>query len=130
MKRNNIPPGTEVLPTVWQMRRKHDILTGKIIKYKARLNVDGSKMKQGIHYNETYAPVANWSTVRLIMTLATAFDWHIVQIDYVQAFPQAPVEKEIYLKIPIGFRMSKGHPKDYILKVNRNVYGQKQASRI
>ena len=83
MKRNKISPGTEVLPTVWQMRRKRDILTGKVIKYKARLNVDGSKMKQGIHYNETYAPVANWSTVRLIMTLATAFDWHIVQIDYV-----------------------------------------------
>ena len=59
------------------------------------------------------------------MTLAAAFQWKTVQIDYVQAFPQALVEKPIYLKIPIGFRMSKGHPKDYVLKVHRNVYEQK-----
>ena len=62
--------------------------------------------------------------------LATAFQWKMVQLDYVQAFPQAPVEKPIYLKIPIGFRMSKGYPNDYVLKVNRNIYGQRQASRI
>ena len=130
MKKSQVPKDTQILPTVWQMRRKRDIMTGKITKYKARLNVDGSRMKQGIHYNETYVPVANWSTVRLVMTLVTAFNWHTVQLDYVQAFPQAPVEKPIYLKIPIGFRMSKGHPNDYVLQVNRNVYGQKQASRI
>ena len=36
----------------------------------------------------------------------------------------------MYLKTPVGFQMSKGNPKDYVLKVNRNVYGQRQASRV
>jgi len=65
-------PNTKVLPTVWQMRRKRDILTGKVLKHKARLNVDSSKMTKGVHFDETYAPVANWLTVRLVMTLAVA----------------------------------------------------------
>jgi len=130
LRRDKLPAGTQVLPTVWQMKRKRDIKTGAILKHKARLNIDGSKMKKGVHFDETYAPVANWSSVRLLLTLVTALGWSSVQIDYVQAFPQAPVEKPLYLKIPIGFKMSKGDPKDYVLRVDRNVYGQRQASRI
>jgi len=87
-------------------------------------------MRKGIHYNETYAPVANWSSVCLLLTLVTALNWHSTQIDYVQVFPQAPVEKHLYLHIPVGFKMSKGDPKDYVLWVDRNVYGQRQAGRI
>ena len=130
MRRKDVPQDAQMLPTVWQMKRKREIATGKILKHKARLNVDGSKMRKGIHCNETYSPVANWSSVRLLLTLVAALDWHSVQIDYVQAFPQAPVEKPLYLKIPVGFRMSKGDPKDYALRVDRNVHGQRQASRI
>ena len=112
LRRNKLPEGTQILPTVWQMKRKIDIQSGKILKCKARLNVDGSKMKKGMHYDETCAPVANWSSVRLLLTLVTAMNWHSVQIDYVQAFPQAHVEKPMYLKIPIGFQMSKGDLKE------------------
>jgi hypothetical protein len=46
-------------------------------------------------------------------------------------FPQAPVEKEIYIEIPRGVKLSDGDdPKDFVLKLNRNVYGQKQAGRV
>ena len=104
--------------------------TGGIDPEKARLNIDGSKMKKGIHYEETYAPVANWSSVRLLFTLITALQWHSIQLDYVQAFPQAPVEKPLYLRIPTGFKMMKGDPRDFVLRVDHNVYGQRQAGRI
>ena len=46
------------------------------------------------------------------------------------AFPQAPVEREIYMKIPKGFDIEGGSTKDYVLRVNKNVYGQKQAGRV
>ena len=77
---------------------KQDIKTGTVLKHKVRLNVDGSKIKKGIHYDETYAPVTNWSSVCLLLTLVTVLDWHSVQIDYVQAFPQVLVKKPLYLK--------------------------------
>jgi hypothetical protein len=52
------------------------------------------------------------------------------KLDYVLAFPQAPVEKELYMRIPKGFDVDEGNTQDYVLKLHRNVYGQKQAGRV
>ena len=127
---DDVPRDKVILPAVWQMKRKRDIKSRKIKKYKARLNIDGSKMVKGIHYDQTYAPVASWNSIRILLTLVATFGWHTQQIDYVLAFPQAPVEKEIYMKVPKGFRITGKNSKDYVLKLNRNVYGQKQAGRV
>ena len=56
--------------------------------------------------------------------------WHTTQIDYVLAFPQAPVEREIFMKIPPGFSIEHGNTKEYVLQLHRNVYGQKQSGRV
>ena len=128
---SNVPKDKTVLPAVWQMKRKRDIKTRKVKKYKARLNIDGSRMKKGIHYNETYAPVASWKSIRLLLIMVAKYGWYSKQLDYVLAFPQAPVEKEIYMKIPKGFKMEgKYNSEEYVLKLHRNVYGQKQAGRV
>ena len=112
------------------MRRKRDIRTRKIKKWKARLNVDGSRMKQGVHYDQTYAPVASWKSIRLLLMLTIQNGWHLRQLDYVSAFPQAPIHKEIYMQIPKGFEIDGGGNGDYVLKLNRNVYRQKDAGRV
>lgn len=41
----DLPEGTKVLPAVWAMRRKRRIDTQEIYKWKARLNIDGSKQQ-------------------------------------------------------------------------------------
>src|SRR5210317_790954 len=128
--RSKVPEGATILPAVWQMKRKRDIRTRQIKKYKARLNLDGSKMKQGKHYDQTYAPVANWNSIRTLLTVSALHGWHTRQIDYVLAFPQAPIEREIFMKIPAGFTVEEGYSnKDYVLQLHRNVYGGKAASR-
>jgi hypothetical protein len=129
--KSRVPEGQVVLPAVWQMKRKRDVMTGAIKKYKARLNIDGSRMRQGVHYNETYSPVASWNSVRMLLTLTAVHGWHTKQIDYVQAFAQAPVEKTLYMKIPAGVELEDGaNTKDYVLQIHRNIYGQKQAGRV
>jgi hypothetical protein len=45
VRRSTLSPDTRILPSVWAMRRKRDLSTGKIFKWKARLNVDGSKQQ-------------------------------------------------------------------------------------
>jgi hypothetical protein len=57
-------------------------------------------------------------------------DWHTKQLDFVLAFPQALVEREIYMTIPKGFEINEGRNEDYVLLLHRNVYGQKQAGRV
>ena len=44
--RSEVPEGKTILPSVWQMCRKRDIRTRVIKKYKARLNINGSRIKK------------------------------------------------------------------------------------
>ena len=102
IKRNQVPKGSTILPCVWQMKIKRQINTIKIKRRKARLTVDGSRMTKGIHYDKVYAPVASWTSICLLLTIIVLHNWNTKQIDYVQAFPQASAEKDIYLKVPEG----------------------------
>ena len=128
--RSTIPSNQRIFPAVWQMRRKRDIRSRKIKKYKARLNLDGSRMQHGIDYEETYAPVTSWRSIRMLLTLVALYGWYTVQLDYVLAFPQAPAERELYMAIPKGFVLNDGCESDYALRIHKNIYGQKQAGRV
>jgi hypothetical protein len=69
LHQSELPKGATVLPAVWQMKRKRNIMTQQVKKWKAWLNIKGSRMKKGIHYKETYVPVATWNSIRLLLTL-------------------------------------------------------------
>lgn len=56
-------------------------------------------------------------------------NWKIKQLDFVLAFPHAPVETELYMSIPTGFAVD-GDKDSYALKLINNLYGQKQAGRV
>jgi hypothetical protein len=130
-----MPEGATLLSSVWQMKRKRKTSTGEISKYKARMNVDGSKMIKGLHYEETYAPVVQWATIRFFMTMAIIKKWHTRQLDFVLAYTQADIEIDLYMKLPPGFNipgkaMSEQDRKEYVLKLEKNLYGQKQSGRV
>jgi hypothetical protein len=128
IKRSNMPEGATLLSSVWQMKRKRKPSTGEISKYKARMNVDGSKMIKGLHYEETYAPVVQWATIRFFMTMAIIKKWHTRQLDFVLAYTQADIERDLYMKLPPGFNipgkeMSEQDRKEYVLKLEKNLNG-------
>ena len=127
--RAKLPANTKVIPAVWALRRKRDIKTSAIKKYKARCNLDGSKMIKGLHYEQSYAPVVSWATVRLLLAIVCSRKWHTRQIDYVLAYPQAPSKREIYMRIPPGIRFHGYTSKEYVLKVHRNLYGGVDSGR-
>ena len=54
---SEVPESTEVVPSVWAVRRKHILMTNEIPKHKAHLNLHGGKQIYGINYFKTYAPV-------------------------------------------------------------------------
>ncbi len=58
------------------------------------LNVDGSQMIKGLHYEETYAPVVQWATIRFFISLAILSNWHTRQLDFVLAYTQADIERD------------------------------------
>jgi hypothetical protein len=58
--RSEVPKDTNVLPSVWAVRRKCNLMTGKITKHKACLNLHGEKQEFGMTYYDWYAPVVTW----------------------------------------------------------------------
>jgi hypothetical protein len=58
VRRKDVPKDHTIFRAVWQMKRKRDIKTRDVKKWKARLNLDESSMTKGKHYEQTYAPVA------------------------------------------------------------------------
>jgi hypothetical protein len=72
------------------MKRKRKIATREVYKWKARLNIDGSKQVKGLNYWEP----ASWPTIRLILIMSIIKGWHTKQIDYVLAYTQADVETD------------------------------------
>ena len=128
---SKVPKGFRVFPGVWTLVRKRDILTREIKKYKARLAFDGSRMREGEDYDKTYAPVASWMSIRLLLTFVVAFGWHTQQVDYVAAYIQAPIDCDMYMEFPRGFKVPGGiDRKVVVLKLHCNLYGQKQAGRV
>ena len=128
--KTEVPEKTRILPMVWQMRRKRDITTGKVKKYKARLVVDGSKMIKNLDFTDTYAPVTTWPMTRILLTLVAMYQWHTIQLDYVAAYPQAPAAKPLYLKLPSKIDIKNGKREDYVLRMDRNLYGTKNSGRV
>jgi hypothetical protein len=57
VKQKDVLKEAQVVPSIWAMRRKHDLTTNEVIKDNARLNLCGGKQLYGMNYFETCAPV-------------------------------------------------------------------------
>ena len=74
-------------------------------------------------------PVVTWQTVSLFLILSLLLRWQSHQLDFVMAYPQAPEEMPLYMRLPQGYQHRGMTRKTHALKLIRNVYGQKQAGR-
>ena len=126
--RHSIPREQRILNAVWTFRRK-TTPTGQVYRHRSRLCVDGSRQQQGIDYTKSYSPVVSWSTLRLLFILSIILDLKSRQVDYVQAFPQAELNEDIYMRISAGFYYKDSDRNEkFVLKLKRNLYGLKQAA--
>jgi hypothetical protein len=73
------------------------------MKLKARFCVRGDQQfETGRVKPETYSPVVDWSTHRIIFGLAVQFGLATQQIDFKNAFMQSNLPAPFYLKPPPG----------------------------
>ena len=70
------PDGKSVVTSKWIYKIKHAV-DGSIDKYKAIFVARGFSQKEGVDYEETFAPVARYTSIRLVLALAAVMKWKI-----------------------------------------------------
>ena len=121
-----MPENRKCVRSKWVFDKKHDE-NGNLVKFKSRLVAMGCTQVEGIDYTDTYAPTVERSSIRIMLMYCLKKRFFVNQADVVSAFLQAPLEEEIYMYPPDGFRNVIG--KDKVLKLRKSIYGLKQSSR-
>jgi hypothetical protein len=83
---------------------------GSVDRYKARLVAKGFTQREGIDFQETFAPVMKYKSLRILLSMAAMRDWEIKQMDVQTAFLNGEIKEEVYMKVPQGVAMA---PKEF-----------------
>ena len=116
------PEGKSVVYSKCTYKIKH-AADGSIKKYKARFVARGFSQKEGIDYEETFSPVARYTSIRAIMALASMMKWDLHQMDVKTTFLNGVIEEEVYIEQPQGFEVEDRHT--HICKLKKALYGLK-----
>jgi len=115
-----------IIKTTWAFRQKRNPM-GEATKKKSRWCVRGDIQKR-MEDIESFSPVVQWSSVRLLLILSIVHGLQTRQVDYVNAFAQADLDKEVYIEPPQGFKDE--FPDDVVLRLNKSLYGMTDAPLI
>nr|GEW48026.1 putative ribonuclease H-like domain-containing protein [Tanacetum cinerariifolium] len=116
--------GIRAIGSKWVFRNKKD---GIVIRNKARLVAQGHTQKEGIDYEEVFAPVARIEAIRLFLAYASFMGFMVYQMDVKSAFLYETIEEEVYVCQHPGFE-DLDHP-NKVYKVVKALYRLHQAPR-
>ncbi|GJY96190.1 putative ribonuclease H-like domain-containing protein [Tanacetum coccineum] len=98
------------------------------VRNKARLVAqEDIARKEGIDYDEVFAPVARLEAIRIFLAFASYMGFIVYQMDVKSAFLYGKIDEEVYVSQPPGFLDPK-HPQK-VYKVVKALYGLHQAPR-
>jgi hypothetical protein len=120
------PEGKSVVSSKWIYKIKH-AADGSVEKYKARFVARGFSQIEGVDYEETFAPVARYTSIRAVISIAAEMGWRIHQMDVKTTFLNGIIEEEVYIEQPQGFEV---HGREsHVCRLKKALYGLKQAPR-
>jgi hypothetical protein len=106
----------------WIYKLKH-AADASVEKFKACFVVKGFSQKEGIDYDETFAQVARYTSIRVVISIAAEMAWKIHQIDVKMTFLNVIIEEEVYIEQLEGFEV---HGMDsHVCRLRRAYYGLK-----
>jgi len=116
------PEGKSMVTSRWLYKVKH-VADGSIEKFKARFVARGFSRVEGVDYEETFAPMARYTSIHSIISIATEMDWKIHQMDVKTTFLNGFIQEEVYIEQPQGFEV---HGKEsHVCRLKKALYGLK-----
>ena len=121
-----LPEGRRAIGCKWVFRVKYDS-NGQVERFKGRLVAQGYSQKYGIDYDNTFSPVARFSSIRTLLAFAVEMGMQIHQMDVVTAFLNGDLKEEIYMQQPSGYIQPDKN--GLVCKLKKSLYGLKQSPR-
>ncbi|GJW92341.1 retrovirus-related pol polyprotein from transposon TNT 1-94 [Tanacetum coccineum] len=122
----DIPLCKNVINLKWLWKNKRD-KENIVILNKSRLVAKGYVQKEGIDFEESFAPVARLEAVLLFIAYAAHKSFTVYQMDIKTSFLYGPLKEEVYVDQPDIF-VDPYHP-DKVYRLKKALYGLKQAPR-
>ncbi|KAJ0608733.1 putative RNA-directed DNA polymerase [Helianthus annuus] len=120
------PTCANIVGSKWIFRTKYKA-DGSVDRYKARLVAQGFTQVPGLDFSHTFNLVVKASTVRVILSLATIYNWPLRQLDVRNAFLNGNLTETVYMEQPTRFIDPK-FP-NHVCCLKKALYGLKQAPR-
>ncbi|GJU59135.1 retrovirus-related pol polyprotein from transposon TNT 1-94 [Tanacetum coccineum] len=120
------PKNMTIIGTKWVFRNKL-YENGVVSRNKARLVAQGYNQQEGIDYDETYAPVARFESIRILLAYACALDFKLFQMDVKSAFLNGLINGKVYVAQPPG--LIDFEKPNHVYKLKKALYGLKQAPK-
>lgn len=118
--------GHHALSAKWIFKTKPEMDATKFW-LKARLVARGFEQKSGIDFDETFAPVVKWSTLRSVIALSVALGRDLQHMDIVTAFLNGVLSDPVYMQQPPGFEIPGSE--HLVCHLWKSLYGLKQSPR-
>nr|GEX84407.1 retrovirus-related Pol polyprotein from transposon TNT 1-94 [Tanacetum cinerariifolium] len=120
------PLCTNVINLKWLWKNKRDE-ENIVIRNKSRLVAKGYAQKEGVDFEESFAPVARLEAVRLFIAYVAHKAFTVYQMDKKIVFLYGPLKEEVYVNQPDGF-VDPYHPNN-VYRLKKALYVLKQAPR-
>ena len=122
-----LPKNRKAIGNKWVFKTKLNS-DGTIEREKARLCAQGFSQVPYVDFVETFAPVMMYKSLRILLAISTIKSYEIKHLDVQTAFLNATLKEEVYMKQPIDYELKSKDGKDLVCKLNKSIYGLKQAS--
>ena len=109
---------------IFKVKRNAD---GTVNRYNARFVAQGYSQEEGMDYDDTFSPVARYSSIQSLLAIANQLNLEVHQIYVKTAYLNGDLEHEMYKEQPDGYVDKR--QKDLICRLRKSLYGLKQSAR-
>ncbi|GJY31689.1 putative ribonuclease H-like domain-containing protein [Tanacetum coccineum] len=109
-----------VINMKWLWKNKRD-KENTVIHNKARIVAKGYAQKEGIDFEESFAPFSRLEAVQFFVAYAAHKSFPVYQMDVKTTFLYGPLKEEVYVNQPDGF-VDPYHP-DQVYRLKKALYG-------